>query len=323
MKVLVLYDYPPSPGGIATQGDLLYKGLKELGVDVQPVNFESAQEKEFDKFSGAILVTTNCVTIPKDSYKDRMFTCGIAGVAGVKHIKSRDFSEVISRALSLPPLPENPQGTLSTGFHYTTVLGLAGKIAEEARSTAGNTWKPLQQSRLLYDHIVSSISYDKSGTGWGRGDALYACNIRKGNCTDFHSLFIAQARALGVPARFIMGLPLPENKTEGTIAGYHCWAEFFLSDKGWIPIDASEASKFPEKKEQFFGGLDEHRIAFTLGRDIKLPDSAAEPLNYFIYPYVEIDGLSHKNIQPTLYFKDYPLRNRAIEKLPGSKVSIN
>jgi hypothetical protein len=47
MKVLALYDYPPSPGGLATQGDLLYKGLKEIGVDVCAVNFESAQEKEW------------------------------------------------------------------------------------------------------------------------------------------------------------------------------------------------------------------------------------------------------------------------------------
>ncbi len=92
------------------------------------------QKKEFDDFSGTILVTTNCVMIPKDSYKDRMFTSGIAGVAGVKHIKDRDFSEVIEKALSLPPLQENPQGTLSTGFHYTAVLGLANKIVEAVKA---------------------------------------------------------------------------------------------------------------------------------------------------------------------------------------------
>ena len=86
------------------------------------------QKKEFDEFSGAILITTNCVMIPKDSYTDRMFTCGIAGVEGAAHIKDRDFSAVIEKALSLPPLEENPTGTLSTGFHYTAVLGLADKI---------------------------------------------------------------------------------------------------------------------------------------------------------------------------------------------------
>jgi hydroxylamine reductase len=92
------------------------------------------QRKEFDSFSGAILVTTNCVMIPKDSYKDRMFTCGIAGVAGVKHIKNRDFSEVIKKALSQPKLPENPQGTLSTGFHYTAVLGMADKVIKAVKA---------------------------------------------------------------------------------------------------------------------------------------------------------------------------------------------
>jgi hydroxylamine reductase len=92
------------------------------------------QKKEFDEFSGAILVTTNCVMIPKDSYRDRMFTCSIAGVAGVKHIKNRDFTEVIEKALSQPELPENPQGTLTTGFHYTAVLGLADKVVEAVKA---------------------------------------------------------------------------------------------------------------------------------------------------------------------------------------------
>ncbi len=91
------------------------------------------QRKEFDEFSGAILVTTNCVMIPKESYKGRMFTCGIAGVEDVKHIKTRDFSEVIKKALSLPPLKENTHGTLSTGFHYTAVLSIADKVIDAVK----------------------------------------------------------------------------------------------------------------------------------------------------------------------------------------------
>ena len=92
------------------------------------------QRKEFDDFSGAILVNTNCIMIPKDSYKDRLFTCGMAGMAGVPHIKDRDFSAVIEKALALPALTESSNGTLSTGFHYTAVLGLADKIVEAVKA---------------------------------------------------------------------------------------------------------------------------------------------------------------------------------------------
>lgn len=184
------------------------------------------------------------------------------------------------------------------------LIPIDGKIAREARTVAGNIDSPLKQVRCIYDNIVNTLTYDKSGIGWGRGDALYACDIRKGNCTDFHSLFIAQSRALNIPARFIMGLSLPENKPEGSISGYHCWGEFYLTTKGWQPVDASEASKFPQKKDQFFGALDEHRVAFTIGRDIKLPGSAAKPLNYVIYPHVEIDGKSHNNVKTTFSFRN-------------------
>jgi hydroxylamine reductase len=92
------------------------------------------QRREFDEFSGPILVTTNCVMIPKESYKNRLFTCGIAGVAGANHIKNRDFSEVIKKALECNPLPENIVGKTTTGFHYTTVLGIADKVIEAVKA---------------------------------------------------------------------------------------------------------------------------------------------------------------------------------------------
>jgi len=184
------------------------------------------------------------------------------------------------------------------------LIPIDGKIAAEAQQVAGHLQNPRTKARLLYDHILDTFSYDKSGTGWGRGDALYACNVRKGNCTDFHSLFIGQARALGIPARFIMGLALPEDRTEGVISGYLCWGEFYLPQTGWCPVDVAQASKFPQKKEQCFCELDQHRVAFTIGRDIKLPESAAGPLNFIIYPYVEIDGRPHDNIRTSFSFKD-------------------
>ncbi len=87
------------------------------------------QKKEFNNFSGAILVTTNCVQIPPpDSYLGRLFTTGIAGVAGATHLERKDFSMLIEKALSLPQLPEEPGKEILTGFHHTAILGLADKI---------------------------------------------------------------------------------------------------------------------------------------------------------------------------------------------------
>ena len=149
----------------------------------------------------------------------------------------------------------------------------------------------LDKARAIYEHVVSTMKYDKSGEGWGRGDIYYTCDRRRGNCTDFHAMFIGFARASGIPARFAIGLPLPTARGAGDIAGYHCWAEFYAAGIGWVPVDASEAAKDPLRRNYFFGAHDENRVEFTRGRDLELkPKQAAEPLNFFIYPYAEADG---------------------------------
>ncbi len=87
------------------------------------------QKKEFNDFPGAILVTTNCVLIPpQNTYLDRLFTTGIAGVPGAVHIKERDFSALIRKAKSLPALSDAPGKKILTGFHHTAILGVAEKI---------------------------------------------------------------------------------------------------------------------------------------------------------------------------------------------------
>ena len=149
----------------------------------------------------------------------------------------------------------------------------------------------LEMARAIYNHIVATVKYDKTGKGWGRGDIYYACSERRGNCTDFHAIFIGYSRAMGIPARFAIGLPLPADRGEGKIAGYHCWAEFYAKGIGWVPVDASEAAKDPTKREYFFGHHDENRVEFSKGRDLILaPKQQGDPLNYFVYPYAEANG---------------------------------
>ena len=150
---------------------------------------------------------------------------------------------------------------------------------------------PEATARAIYDWVVDNVEYKKVGTGWGNGDTFWACSERYGNCTDFHALFIALARSEGIPARFEIGFPVPLERPSGDIGGYHCWVQFYLPGRGWVPIDASEAAKHPQQRELLYGTHPADRIHFTTGRDLVLSEgSAAQPLNYFVYPYVEVGG---------------------------------
>jgi transglutaminase-like putative cysteine protease len=182
------------------------------------------------------------------------------------------------------------------------ITGLPAELA--AKVTQGKS-EPIDKARAIYDYVFTTMRYDKTGTGWGRGDVLYACDAKKGNCTDFHSLFIAMARSQGIPARFEIGFPLPPEKHSAEIAGYHCWSDFYIDGKGWIPVDISEAWKHPEKRDYFFGSHDVNRMQFSMGRDLRLnPPQAGKPLNYFVYPYVEVDGQEFPNVVLAFSFAD-------------------
>jgi uncharacterized protein (TIGR03000 family) len=169
--------------------------------------------------------------------------------------------------------------------------------------------EPFAAARTLYDVVNQYMTYKKVGTGWGQGDVLWACDSRYGNCTDFHSLFISMARGNKIPAKFEMGFPLPPKLGEGVIPGYHCWAWFMPDNKGWIPVDISEANQHPDQADYYFGNLSENRVSFSIGRDIDLePRQKGPALNFFIYPYVEVDGKTYpaEKVQQQFSYKDLP-----------------
>lgn len=146
-------------------------------------------------------------------------------------------------------------------------------------------------ARVLYDTVNAHLKYGKDKPGWGNGDSNWACDNRSGNCSDFHSLFISLARANHLPAKFEIGFAIPEARGEGSVAGYHCWAWFRPADRGWTPVDISEANRHPKLEEYYFGHLTADRVAFAVGRDLTLaPKQAGPPVNFLIYPYVEVEG---------------------------------
>jgi uncharacterized protein (TIGR03000 family) len=170
----------------------------------------------------------------------------------------------------------------------------------------------LARARTLYDTVFDHLRYAKEGDLWGRGDVLWVCDSKFGNCTDFHSLFISLARANKVPAKFEIGFSLPPKHGEGEITGYHCWGWFRTADRGWVPVDISEASKDTTLKEYYFGNLTENRVAFSTGRDVKLvppPANEVDPVvNFLLSPVVQDLGtgklLDKAAIKTKFTFKD-------------------
>lgn len=182
------------------------------------------------------------------------------------------------------------------------MLPLDGKVRDYAKKITKGKRTTLQKAQAIYDWIVENMYRDPNVKGCGFGEVERLLETRGGKCADIHSVFVALARASGIPAREIFGIRIPKGKEGDMIKAQHCWAEFYLPGYGWVVVDPADVRKaileqkltLKEAKplrEYYFGAVDENRIAFGTGRDIVLnPAQSGAPLNYFTYPYAEVDG---------------------------------
>jgi len=210
------------------------------------------------------------------------------------------------------PMPAASADELAIALRNEPLMVVDQTVTQLAQEVTVGRQHEMDKARAIYDHVLRSMRYDKTEPGWGRGDTLRACRLGAGNCTDFHSLFISMARAVGIPARFVMGAPVPETPG-GEIPGYHCWAEFYHPARGWVPVDASEAWRHPERRDYYFGTRDPNRILFSAGRNLQLiPAQQGGPVNFLVYPYVEVDGQPFGGrIETRLEFRDHQRREEA------------
>jgi hypothetical protein len=172
------------------------------------------------------------------------------------------------------------------------------RIAKIAHEAAGAETNVATQARLLLGAVADyadHYSKDPTKPHCGIGDAEDCMTNAGGCCTDLHSMFIAMARARGIPARLQMGYRLREaNAGKEVDPGYRCWAEYFVPNYGWVSADIVEADD-PKGagRTRWFTGLTERRLWLNEGREFRLAGSAHpdERVNTMIIGHAEIDGV--------------------------------
>lgn len=186
----------------------------------------------------------------------------------------------------------------------TSMGPIDGMVQELANKIVGDKTSVYDKARAIYDWICENMYRDPKTKGCGPGDVCSLLADPGGKCTDIHSVFVALARAAGVPAREIFGIRQGKDDVVDISKWQHCWAEFFLPGYGWVPVDPADVRKMmlkytlnlgdektKEFRNYFWGGWDQYRVKLAVGRDLQLiPPQAGKPLNTFGYPYAEIGG---------------------------------
>jgi len=246
-----------------------------------------------------------CIAIPQTLPEQRVTRLEIESPYGHKVVRDATFHNQVAE-IDVPNPPDSFTVSLSAHVERAPVESRPAKLSSKERALCLRREALVSLSPRIhaiadqiadtnhdrYEYVLSNMEYDKTAPGWGHGDSERACDVRKGNCTDFHSLFMSLSRAKGVPTIFEMGYPMDPKGETAQAGGYHCWAWFYDDAvKHWTPVDISEARKHSDRADFFFGHLDADRVTFSRGRDIVLPGMKGAPLNYLpVGAYVEVDG---------------------------------
>ncbi len=184
-----------------------------------------------------------------------------------------------------------------------TSLGpIDGKIKKLADEIIQDKTTVLVKAKAIYDWTVENTFRDPATRGCGKGDVCKLLKKPGGKCADISSVYIALARAAGVPAREILGIRMGKKEVQDVTSWQHCWAEFYLPGHGWVAVDPADvrkkmlrekleltSSETEKYRDYFWGGLDPFRVQLGEGRDLVLnPPQHGEPVNYLMYPFAQV-----------------------------------
>lgn len=242
-------------------------------------------------------------------YTDRTFGTPILYVAWDKDISQRKllFTFHIMRIehvkRDFPPTSTEVNPRDFEIYLAATKLGpITGEVKKLAdKITAGKTGI-LDKARAIYDWTVENTYRDPNTRGCGIGDVTHLLKRPGGKCADISSIYIALARAAGVPTREVLGIRTGKKAIQDVTTWQHCWAEFYLPGYGWVPVDPADVRKamltqklqlndpkVAELRDYFWGRVDPYRIRLSEGRDLQLnPPQHGDAVNYLMYPFAQI-----------------------------------
>jgi transglutaminase-like putative cysteine protease len=186
-------------------------------------------------------------------------------------------------------------------------MEVTAEMTRLARTVCGDEANVVRQARALGAWVIANTEhYSKPGApkSSGQGSAEYCLANKGGGCTDQHALFIALARARGIPTRLHFGSVLREkNEGKDHDPGYRCWVQYFVPNYGWVSADLSEAD-VRGRADYDVSSMDERHIRFAEGRDLRLtPAQDGPPVNLFLVAHVEVDGRPHPSFDRVLRFQ--------------------
>ncbi|HTY40834.1 MAG TPA: transglutaminase-like domain-containing protein [Thermoanaerobaculia bacterium] len=240
------------------------------------------------------------------------FPEGVAPVLTLTcRVSTRDWAVDLSKP-GKPPAPN--QAELDAYRKGTRVVPTDGIVREKALEITRGKTTDVAKARCLYDWIVDNTYRNPKTRGCGLGDVKFLLESGDlgGKCADLNALYVALARAAGLPARDVYGVRVAKSElgykslgpsTEIVSKAQHCRAEVWLDDYGWIPVDPADVRKVvleeppgnlpiddsmvKAARERLFGSWEMNWIALNFGHDVALPGSKGAPINYFMYPQAE------------------------------------
>ncbi|HUG53689.1 MAG TPA: transglutaminase-like domain-containing protein [Vicinamibacteria bacterium] len=253
------------------------------------------------------------------------FPSGRRGVLTVtSRVSVRDHAVDVD---SLGDAPPRDRALLGHFLRPTALLPIHGAVRAKARAIIRSAYTDADRARAIYDWVVENTVHDPRVRGCGAGNVrrMVEANELFGKCADINALYVALARAGGVPARDVYGLRVAPSRGYESLGpsssrvtrSQHCRAEVYVDSHGWVPVDPADVRKVAREeppgprpledplvqgaRARFFGSWEMNWIAYNFGHDVRLPGSRSGPLGFLMFPQAETDQGLLDSLDPDLF----------------------